>query len=618
MPSPDVLALTGTTQLTRWNVAAPVGTSVVVTYSFSTTQASYDSTARPGFTGFSAAQQSYARQALATWAAVSGISFVEVPEAVGGQIRLGLYDMTGVLNSVGQQASGFAYLPYYSGWTVGGVTTYSPYFNSLGGDVFLNANIYAGNDASMAPGQRGYSILLHELGHAIGFKHPFEGTPTIDPSHDNSSYTVLSYNRPNSTTTLGTVDVEASQYYYGVQDLTTTWDPATLTVTRTGTAASEWVLGTELTDILNGGEGNDTLRGELGNDTIDGGGGRDTAIFSGYYASYTLTNIAGGIRVVGPDGTDTVLNVESFQFVDRTVNVGGSSATPNDFNGDHMSDIVWRNDAGATSIWAMNDATILHSSPLGTIPSNWTLAGTGDFNGDGKSDLLWRNEAAGAAQIWDMNDGAVLHANSLGIIPSNWHALGVGDFNGDGMSDIVWRNDAGATSIWAMNDATILHSSPLGTIPTNWTVAGTGDFNGDGKSDLLWRNEAAGTAQIWDMNDGAILHANSLGIIPAGWHVLGVGDFNGDHMSDIVWRNDAGATSIWAMNDATILHSSPLGTIPTNWTLAGTGDYNGDDKSDLLWRNETASAAQIWAMNDGAVLHANSLGVIPANWHIIA
>ncbi|MBR1120290.1 FG-GAP repeat protein [Bradyrhizobium lablabi] len=370
---------------------------------------------------------------------------------------------------------------------------------------------------------------------------------------------------------------------------------------------------------LTGDGGGDTIVGTKGNDTIDGAGGNDTAVFSGNFASYTLTNLAQGIRVVGPDGTDTVLNVENFQFADRTVNVGGSSAaTHNDFNGDHMSDIVWRNDAGTAQIWSMNDATIHHTSPLGTMPASWTLAGTGDFNGDGKSDLLWRNEAAGTAQIWDMNDGAILHANSLGIIPASWKVLGVGDFNGDGMSDIVWRNNAGATSIWAMNDGVIDHTNSLGTVSSNWTLAGTGDFNGDGKSDLLWRNEAAGTAQIWDMNDGAILHANSLGIIPSTWKILGVGDFNGDHMSDIVWRNNAGATTIWAMNDGAIHHTNSLGTVPSNWNLAGTGDYNGDGKSDLLWRNETASAAQIWDMNDGAILHTNSLGVIPANWDIIA
>lgn len=275
MPSNDVLSLTGLTQLNRWNIAAPVGASVAVTYSFASTQAGYDTTARPGFTGFSTAQEAYARQALQTWAEVCGITFIEVPASVGGQVRFGLYDMTGILNDVGQQASGFAYYPQYSFTTSGGVTTYSPFFNGVGGDIYMHSLFYAGNDAAMAPGQRGYSILLHEIGHALGFKHPFSGSPTIDPSRDNGNFTVMSYNRPNSTTQLGSVDIEALQYYYGASDLQSSWDASTLTLTRVGTSAAEWVLGTELSDVLYGMDGTDVLRGEFGNDTLIGGSGMD-------------------------------------------------------------------------------------------------------------------------------------------------------------------------------------------------------------------------------------------------------------------------------------------------------------------------------------------------------
>ena len=76
------------------------------------------------------------------------------------------------------------------------------------------------------------------------------------------------------------------------------------------------------------------------------------------------------------------------------------------------------------------------------MPTNWNIAGIGDFNGDGKSDLLWRNDA-GVTAIWDMNDGAILDGSSLGAVPLNWHIAGTGDFNGDHKSDILWRNDAG-------------------------------------------------------------------------------------------------------------------------------------------------------------------------------
>ncbi|MBS0243741.1 MAG: matrixin family metalloprotease, partial [Proteobacteria bacterium] len=202
MPSADVQSLTGVGDLFRWNIAAPVGTSVVVTYSFPAAAGSYDTTPRPGFAQLSAVQQSYVRQALATWAAVAGITFVEVPSSVGGQIRFAMYDMSGVLNSAGQQASGFSYYPTSTTTFVNGVPQTTPAFNNIGGDVFLNSNFYLNNDGQFAPGQRGYSIVLHEIGHALGFKHPFEGTPVIDPSHDNGAYTVLSYNRPDSTTQL--------------------------------------------------------------------------------------------------------------------------------------------------------------------------------------------------------------------------------------------------------------------------------------------------------------------------------------------------------------------------------------------------------------------------------
>ena len=56
------------------------------------------------------------------------------------------------------------------------------------------------------------------------------------------------------------------------------------------------------------------------------------------------------------------------------------------------------------------------------MPTDWHIADTGDFNGDGMSDILWRNDA-GVTTIWDMDDGTILAANSLGSIPTNWHII---------------------------------------------------------------------------------------------------------------------------------------------------------------------------------------------------
>jgi hypothetical protein len=317
------------------------------------------------------------------------------------------------------------------------------------------------------------------------------------------------------------------------------------------------------------------------------------------------------LRVIAFDGQEYSGNGIYSRF---QVKVPGH-ATPNDFNGDGRSDILWRNDAGAVATWDMNDGNLLSSNGLGVVPDNWKIAGTGDFNGDHKSDILWRNDA-GAVAIWDMNDGTLVSSNPLGVVPDNWHIAGVGDFNGDDKADILWRNDAGAIATWDMNDGTLLSSNPLGVVPDNWKIAGTGDFNGDHKTDILWRNDT-GPVAIWDMNDGTLLSSNSLGFVPANWHIAGTGDFNGDDKTDILWRNDAGAVAIWDMNDGTLLTSNPLGVVPANWKIASIGDYNGDHKSDILWRNDTGPVA-IWDMDDGTLLSSNPLGSVPANWHIIA
>jgi VCBS repeat-containing protein len=89
------------------------------------------------------------------------------------------------------------------------------------------------------------------------------------------------------------------------------------------------IIGSDVANKLEGGKGNDTLTGGKGNDVLDGGTGKlgstvdtDTAVFSGNYADYTITYAAATKtwtiqdKTAGRDGTDTVTNVERFQFAD--------------------------------------------------------------------------------------------------------------------------------------------------------------------------------------------------------------------------------------------------------------------------------------------------------------
>ncbi len=134
--------------------------------------------------------------------------------------------------------SGYAYFPTF-GYSYIGEKIISVNTLDLAGDVWLNSNTTWTAD-DFAVGGSGYGALVHELGHALGLKHPFEATSggyTLDASLDNTKYTVMSYTphpyslyrtvnetSPGSYSwqyeyiqpeTLMPLDIKALQYLYG-------------------------------------------------------------------------------------------------------------------------------------------------------------------------------------------------------------------------------------------------------------------------------------------------------------------------------------------------------------------------------------------------------------------
>jgi hypothetical protein len=90
--------------------------------------------------------------------------------------------------------------------------------------------------------------------------------------------------------------------------------------TLRGLGGDDALLGGLGNDRLQGGGGRDTLLGGAGNDLLEGGGGRDFAVFGNVASAYTIAKDSNGVVIVtGPDGTDTVVDVEVLRFLDQDI-----------------------------------------------------------------------------------------------------------------------------------------------------------------------------------------------------------------------------------------------------------------------------------------------------------
>jgi ELWxxDGT repeat protein len=346
-----------------------------------------------------------------------------------------------------------------------------------------------------------------------------------------------------------------------------------------------------------------------------------------FYAVDSLSSTGWGL--FRSDGT-AAGTFEIATNVDNNTPIGSTpQPVVSDLNGDHFSDILWRNSSGTLADWSMNGGTITSGNALTsggaliTQDSTWSVAGISDFNGDGSADVLWR-KTDGTLADWTMNGSTVMSDTVVGLSgvavkpDASWSVAGVGDFDGDSRSDILWRNTDGTIATWFMNGASIQSSAfmNVGGIlikpdPT-WTIAGMGDFNGDDRKDILWRNTSSGETAIWLMNGATITNGadttfGGLAVRPdASWSVAGVGDFNHDGNSDILWRNSNGTLNEWLMKGSTITASNSItfngsALAPdASWHLVEIGDFNGDSNSDILWRNDNGAMAE-WLMNGNVV-----------------
>ena len=86
-----------------------------------------------------------------------------------------------------------------------------------------------------------------------------------------------------------------------------------------GEALQSWTGALAGADTIQGNAFDNILQGGTGDDQIDGGAGTDTAVFSGRKAQYSIARSGVTLQVSGPDGNDTLTNIERLRFDDGSV-----------------------------------------------------------------------------------------------------------------------------------------------------------------------------------------------------------------------------------------------------------------------------------------------------------